>query len=500
MRKLSTDSNVKLIILLTVFLSIQLANINNISLWDIDEGRYLITAQNAITYGKWLTPEYNGEPRITKPPLTTWIIAISAMALNQGKVSEWVARIPIILASIMALLITFKIVSKYLDNETAINSVIILGSSNIFLYYSRSPVTDMFLLLFNLISFYLITEGVVSKKKIFILASSIFLFLGFMTKGPVGILLPVVVAFTFSWSLCNKIEKKDVILILTSIFLSSLFSLIWPIMVGLKSFVSEVIVEENVKRFSYNFSWESSPFYYIGNVLIKFSPWSIILPKVLTTIKEKKPKDLTPFAYWFFTILILFSLSTTKRSSYILFSYPALSAISGYCIKEWLKEKVFPWKHLTIAITLFFVYHLLKILLWRAEFKYIVFSITVATFLVALTVILKGKPEGFFYGVATAHILYFLMVYQPIADRVYHSPKKCMTLIADLVGDRDVYTLGSTRANELFYLKRRFIKEYSNEVEAFILSRKTPKATSGIKKLLCCEYEEAKLCLYRKEK
>ena len=42
---------------------------------DIMEARNLATAQEMVTYGNYLLPTLNGEPRLEKPPLPTWIAA-----------------------------------------------------------------------------------------------------------------------------------------------------------------------------------------------------------------------------------------------------------------------------------------------------------------------------------------------------------------------------------------------------------------------------------------
>ena len=42
---------------------------------DIMESRNLITAREMVYDGNWLTPTMNGELRLEKPPLPTWIAA-----------------------------------------------------------------------------------------------------------------------------------------------------------------------------------------------------------------------------------------------------------------------------------------------------------------------------------------------------------------------------------------------------------------------------------------
>ena len=43
---------------------------------DIMESRNLVTAREMVTTGNWLVPTMNGELRLEKPPLPTWISAV----------------------------------------------------------------------------------------------------------------------------------------------------------------------------------------------------------------------------------------------------------------------------------------------------------------------------------------------------------------------------------------------------------------------------------------
>ena len=52
--------------------------VNNEAIFvDIMESRNMITAREMVYDGNWLTPTMNGELRLEKPPLPTWISAIA---------------------------------------------------------------------------------------------------------------------------------------------------------------------------------------------------------------------------------------------------------------------------------------------------------------------------------------------------------------------------------------------------------------------------------------
>ncbi|MGB9667324.1 MAG: ArnT family glycosyltransferase [Thermosulfidibacteraceae bacterium] len=497
MEKDNTKNKRTLIVFLAIYILIQIIGINNISLWDIDEGRYLIPAKNAIEYGKWIVPEYNGEPRITKPPLVTWIIAISSIILNGGVVKEWTARVPIIFLSIITLLITYITARKKFDEKVATLAVIILASCNIFLYYSRSPITDMTLLTFTVISIYILFIGFEEKNYNCIILSSIPMTLGFLTKGPPGIIVPVMVILCYYLIVKLETDKRTLIYLGISILISTLLSLIWPIKVGIKEFFREVILEENIRRFSSNYSWESSTFYYIPNLLIKYSPWSAFLPIILAKFREEKDKEALFFISWFFTIFIFFSLSVTKRSSYILASYPALSIITAYSIENIKNKNLIELsKKMSIVLSaLFILYTTIKLILWES-YNYAIISFIIGIVLISILVKSLNK-KSFPFILSILFTINYILVYQPLADRSYHSAKICAERIKKVIDTKPTYMHGSERANELYYLDMRELKKYKPGVKGFVITRGQKNLEGEI--LFCCRYEESELCLFRKE-
>jgi len=75
-------------------LALLLPRLGTGGLWDPWEPRYAQTAQNMLERGDWVVPVYRGDPRLNKPPLTYWIIAVSRAL---GGPSEFATRAPIAL-------------------------------------------------------------------------------------------------------------------------------------------------------------------------------------------------------------------------------------------------------------------------------------------------------------------------------------------------------------------------------------------------------------------
>ena len=52
---------------------------NDVIVPDIMESRNIVTAREMVYDGHWIVPTMNGELRLEKPPLPTWLTAVAEM-------------------------------------------------------------------------------------------------------------------------------------------------------------------------------------------------------------------------------------------------------------------------------------------------------------------------------------------------------------------------------------------------------------------------------------
>ena len=94
----------------------------------IMEARNFITAREMLTDHNWLLTTMNGEARYEKPPLPTWLTAISASVFGMKNV--FAMRLPAPLFVILLSVFVFKISNSLTqDKSFAFRNAIILGSS-----------------------------------------------------------------------------------------------------------------------------------------------------------------------------------------------------------------------------------------------------------------------------------------------------------------------------------------------------------------------------------
>ena len=77
---------------------------------NIMEARNFITAREMIVDGNWLLTTMNGEPRYAKPPLPTWLTALSGMLF--GLKSLFALRLPAAIMGLVLILSSYKFLQK----------------------------------------------------------------------------------------------------------------------------------------------------------------------------------------------------------------------------------------------------------------------------------------------------------------------------------------------------------------------------------------------------
>jgi len=93
-------------ILTIAALFIYLVALGNVPLRDWDEGTYAIIAREMYRSHNWIYPMAHGSPFLEKPPLVYWLMAIS---YSLGGVNEWTTRLPLAIASALAVPLVYKI-------------------------------------------------------------------------------------------------------------------------------------------------------------------------------------------------------------------------------------------------------------------------------------------------------------------------------------------------------------------------------------------------------
>ena len=82
---------------------------------NIMEARNLTTAREMLLKGNWTEPTLNGELRLEKPPLPTWIAAATMSVTGEDNLS--LLRLPAALAALLLVFFLFKLTQEITDDR-----------------------------------------------------------------------------------------------------------------------------------------------------------------------------------------------------------------------------------------------------------------------------------------------------------------------------------------------------------------------------------------------
>ena len=164
--------------------------LGSFGLLDPDEPFYSLTAKEMLARHDPSTPTIFGSPQFEKPIFFYWVLYASFKLFG---VSEFAARLGPCLAGILTVFITY-LWGRALFKKPSVAFIasLILATGVEFIIVSRIVLTDMYLCLFVTAALFCFSFGYscLKHRKTAWLFIFVFCSLGFLTKGPLGVLLP----------------------------------------------------------------------------------------------------------------------------------------------------------------------------------------------------------------------------------------------------------------------------------------------------------------------
>jgi 4-amino-4-deoxy-L-arabinose transferase-like glycosyltransferase len=251
-------------------------------LFNPDEALYAEPAREMLKNGDWITTYLNYVVRFTKPPLTIWAQAFSIMAFG---CNEFAVRF--FSASTGALLVacTYWFAEKFLGRRAALAGSLVLATAPLFVGVARASITDMPLSLFSGAAMFCFFSSFKLKKQSLLWLAYISTGLAVMTKGPVGLLLPVLILCLYHLLRQDGREALRHYRIVPGLLVVALIALPWfllEIYITKGAYFNDFIMRENFQRFtsvidSHRGAW----WYHIAAMLGGFFPWSVFIPQAL---------------------------------------------------------------------------------------------------------------------------------------------------------------------------------------------------------------------------
>ena len=327
-------------ILLIFGVALYLVNLGGYPLYTKGEPREAVTVFDIVHGGGVILPQRAGVEIPSKPLLMHWMAAM--VSLVAGGVNEFAVRLPSAGLAIAGVIVCYFYVRRLFDNVTALIAALILATTFQYLQAATGARVDMTLTFFMEVAFFefiLMAEGLTRRRMLLYVAIA----LAVLTKGPIGLILPGLVAVIWlaaekRWNLLRRmslVRGAIVVLVLAGgWYLAALIE-------GGPNFFRKQILAENLLRFAGGGDFHEGhihPFYYMELALLAgFMPWTILLP-IVGVQAARAPRALDPrlkyIIIWFAAVLIFYNLPQSKRGVYLLCMYPALATLVAIYVRQ----------------------------------------------------------------------------------------------------------------------------------------------------------------------
>jgi 4-amino-4-deoxy-L-arabinose transferase-like glycosyltransferase len=293
------------------------------SLWDQDETKYAEIAQEIVRTGDPITLHSNGEPWYVHPPLYMWLVAGTGRALGFG---EFSVRIWSTLFSLLAIYATVLLGSILFDARVGLLAGAVLGVTLQYLFQSRLAVFDTVLLAWMLLAFYAFYRAYRLRRRADYLRFFLFAGLGTLTKGPIGLVLPGLVAAIFMALRGAGARWRDVPWAVGGTLYAAV-GLSWYVLQAAlhgQAFVRSVFGTYMLGRFFGIVENQANPWWlYFPVVLLGGFPWTSFWPAAARFHWVRRAADGSLLVMlWCAVTFVFYSLAGTKLPNYILPIYP----------------------------------------------------------------------------------------------------------------------------------------------------------------------------------
>lgn len=305
-------------------------------LFDWDEINFAESAREMIVSGNYLTVQINFLPFWEKPPLFIWMQVLS---MNIFGINEFAARLPNALCGIVTLLVLFHTGRRFRDEKFGWIWVGTYAGSLLPFFYFKFGIIDPWFNLFIFLGIahfvcYLATGQFRTRN---LVLSALFLGLAVLTKGPVALLIFLLVLFVYLLSVRFKMDTsvKDVCLFAFVIAVTGGLWFILQIFSGNMAVVRDFIVYQ-IRLFRTKDAGHGGfLLYHVVVLFLGVFPASVFALSSFFKRETDKAGD-SRFNLWmqtlFFVVLVLFTIVKTKIVHYSSLCYFPLTFVASLTI------------------------------------------------------------------------------------------------------------------------------------------------------------------------
>ncbi|WP_176079289.1 glycosyltransferase family 39 protein [Paraburkholderia tropica] len=319
-----------------------------------DEGRYAEMAREMLATGDWITPRYNGYKYFEKPPLQTWMNALTFAWFGIG---EWQARLYTALTGFAGVLLVGFTGARVFNAATGFFAAVVLACApywNLMGHFNTLDMALSFWMELTLCALLLAQRPNLPRNtaRLWMWVCWGAMALAVLSKGLVGLILPgaVLVLYTLisrDWALWKRLYLVSGLIVFFAVVSP------WFVLVQERNpeFFNFFFIVQQFQRYLTPAQNRPGPFYYFVPVmLVGFLPWlSVSVQSVRHALRTpRQPNGFAPVTLmlvWSAFIFLFFSASHSKLISYTLPIAPPLALVIGLYLplmtkKQWNRHLI----------------------------------------------------------------------------------------------------------------------------------------------------------------
>lgn len=308
-----------------------------------DETRYAEIPREMIATGDWVVPYLNGLRYFEKPVLGYWLNAAAMRVFGEN---AFAVRFPSALAAGISALAVLFLVRNFGGGPAVgiFSAAVFLSCVQVFAVGVFAVLDTVFAMLVTvcmMFLFHAVQETNPGTRRKWLGMAGAFCGLGFLVKGPLGFVLPVIVFVPFL--LWQRRWKDVVVMPWVPLAVTLAVILPWAVTIHLREgdFWRYFVWTEHIERFlsATGHQQHPRPFWFFVPVLAAgFIPWTFVLGAAARGLRrEASEKTLVRFCLcWLVIPFVFFSMSKGKLGTYILPCFAPLAVLTGMGISSYL--------------------------------------------------------------------------------------------------------------------------------------------------------------------
>ncbi|MBM9484933.1 lipid IV(A) 4-amino-4-deoxy-L-arabinosyltransferase [Pseudomonas sp. ICBG1301] len=311
-------------------------------LWIPDETRYGQVSQEMLMSGNWVSPHFMGLRYFEKPAGGYWLIAIGQAVFGENLFG---VRIASVLTTALSVLLAYLIARRLWNDPRKsfacallyMSFGLVAGQAG----YSNLDPQFTFWVNLSLVALWFALDSRTTRGRLGAWALlGVACGMGFLTKGFLAWLLPVLIAVPYLvWQRrVGELLRYGPLAVLVA----ALVCLPWVLAVHVQEpdFWRFFFWHEHIRRFAADNAQHARPiWFFLPIMVVACLPWSALLPAtLLKTWKEKGQPAIAFLALWMLLPLAFFSLSKGKLPTYIMPCLLPLALLMGHALIDLVKQ------------------------------------------------------------------------------------------------------------------------------------------------------------------